>query len=458
MNSFYSAPHLLIGVVAFLMVAFLDWKYALVTVLLGSVLSALCVATAHPVSDNATWIAVSSLVIGCLLYVKGLEMPIQGILALLGGFGIYQTFQSPVYSKTRNPFQVSSQRPTRSNAPSIDVEADAERIKQHFRNAFQPNQSHLGGSHRSVNPHSGQTETVQMIPEVDFRRSKIEHEGKQFDGVVARYSYTTQELAQTPANRSATLQETFIDYPPGGYLLEQSRTAKAFVGVVKASIDQYLSPYLQQAGAGVNVHLTGWADSLTIGDHLIYKGEYGDLNRIWYYAPNETTPNSLSLPAQSNIRQNDILAVIRSVGVRDFLETQTNLRHPMTKKYLHHAVAHRTAAGGAYRKVEIQLEIFNGTPSANPQNPTVSNQNPASNPAPVQTPSASVCYWCKWVDVLNGFGVLGLSGLIGLVIWHHEQAFSKPNQKESHQNWRNVGFAAFLVLTLLMAYCEIYAS
>jgi hypothetical protein len=117
--------------------------------------------------------------------------------------------------------------------------------------------------------------------------------------VVARYRYTTQELAQTDQTRNITpLQTAFIDYPPGGYLLEQSRTAKAFVGVVKASIDQYLTPYLKD-GAGVNVDLTGWADSLPIGDHLVYKGEYGDLNRIWYYEPNATTPNTLTLPAQS---------------------------------------------------------------------------------------------------------------------------------------------------------------
>jgi hypothetical protein len=450
MDSFYSAPHLLIGVVAFLMVAFLDWKYALVTVLLGSVLSALCVATAHPVSDNATWIAVSSLVISCLGYVKGLERPIQGLLVLLGGFGIYQTFQSPVYSKTRNPLLVQPQPSNRSASPS--VEADAERIKQHFLNAFHQNKSGLGGAHRSVNPHSGQTETVQMIPEVDFRRSKIEHEGKQFDGVVARYSYTTQELAQTPANRSATLQETFTDYPPGGYLLEQSRTAKAFVGVVKASIDQYLTPYLKD-GAGVNVDLTGWADSLPIGDHLVYKGEYGDLNRIWYYEPNATTPNTLTLPAQSNIRQNEILAIVRSVGVRDYLNSETNLHHITTKKYLHHAVAHRADAGGAYRKVEIQIEIFNPTPSSNP----VPSSNPAPDPNPPASNSKGGCWWCQWVDVLNGFGVLGLSGLIGLVIWHHKQAFRKPKQKKEHDFWRNVGFAAFLVLTILMAYCKIYA-
>lgn len=360
---------------------------------------------------------------------------------LWSGYGAYRT-------ATIQPSKAMIRPKSSSQSPSNPV-SDAAKLQQielQLKKAFQQTQNtgelFSAGSKGIHNTKTNQY--YRVLPEISVRREPIQlQHGGNAEGVTATFSYTVEQFQNTKALGSSTPQvweQEFMDYPSGSYLLHESSLSLELVGGVRYAIDHALKPYLDSSNA-VTIRLTGWADSVTISKPIIYKGDYGKFSD-YYFLDQQLKPNHLLLDAGAPIATNEILAVTRSLGARDFLETQTDLIHFRgSKSYQHYAVAHKQQQGGAFRKVQVRLELEHKAAQPN-----------VSNPNPNLPDNNTKCWYCWACDVIQlwkteNLGILGI--LLGLAVWHYKESFKDDKYKFGSYLFTIV----FLVLTALSTFC-----
>jgi hypothetical protein len=379
---------------------------------------------------------------------------------LLGGFGLIAAFA--LHSEASDPFgkflrlscvvlglgcgytafqtrnqhpskALERQRKTPATAEDAQLQSIEERLQQKFKSGSVTGQLFGSGS-KGI--HVQKTnQYYQVLPEIRIERTTS-------DSITATFSYEIRQYANAKALSGGTPQiweKEFIDYPTGSYLLAESSLTLELMGGVRYAINQELRPYLE-ASNEIRIRLTGWADAQPISaqNPLVYKGEYPNPVQ-YYYLGEQLAPIPFQLSAGNPIPTNEILAVTRTLGARDFLEKETELIHfKGTKSYQNCAIADKNKEGGAYRKVQVRLELQHPFPS----NPTTPNP-----PTPTEKPSD--CWACKPLAVWQAENLGILTILLGLLVWHHKKSF----KDDKYRTGRNVCGVLFLILTALTAYC-----
>ena len=324
---------------------------------------------------------------------------------------------------------------TRSEATKLeDIE---KRLKQKFKTGEVTGEL-FGAGTKGI--HVQKTnQYYQVLPEIQVRRSSEKTIEATFSYEVRQHGNNAKALS---GGTPQVWSKEFIDYPTGSYLLHESSLTMELMGGVRYAINQELRPFLDASGA-IRIRLTGWADAQPISTSkpIVFKGEYAPFNGN-YYLGEQLTPIPLQLSSGGTIPTNEILAVTRTLGARHFLENETDLIHLRgTKSYEHCAVADPNNAGGAYRKVQIRLELEN---KANP------TDNPSMPQPPVDPPATQEnCWACKIVAVWRTENVGILSILLGLTVFCYKKAFKDAK----YANHRNALGALFLLLSALTAYC-----
>ena len=186
---------------------------------------------------------------------------------------------------------------------------------------------------------------------------------------------------------------------------------------------------------GVDVYLTGWADSTHIGENLKYKGEYGGLNETYF---SKTSSATIRLEAQKQIADNYVLAFLRTMGAKQYLDKWTKLVHfKGTRRTIHQTEVNTETAGGKYRKVRIELRI---------QDPQLS---PKENPKiPIET---GQCFFCRFITW--SMGVLPILAWI----WkrHHKEMDKNLPRRQYHINWQIAATITALLLGILFVWCNL---
>lgn len=141
------------------------------------------------------------------------------------------------------------------------------------------------------------------------------------------------------------------DFGPGKYKVEQSGAAMSMLTIMKEALEGEFSKYIQE-GKKLIIHITGMADSMPIHGKIAYDGCYGELDKEPVYKGNELS--NISLSKRSGITQNEQLAMLRALGVSDYISKNINGVSSMDLDYQYHIELSKDK-GGEYRRISVEM-------------------------------------------------------------------------------------------------------
>lgn len=120
------------------------------------------------------------------------------------------------------------------------------------------------------------------------------------------------------------------DFKPGKYHVEESGAASAMLDIVKQAFEGDMAQYLKE-GKKLKINLVGTADATPIVNGIVYDGAYGEIEDEPVYLNDQLT--ALTVTKKSGIKENPQLALVRALGVQDFLEKNIEGFNKMNKDY-----------------------------------------------------------------------------------------------------------------------------
>lgn len=141
------------------------------------------------------------------------------------------------------------------------------------------------------------------------------------------------------------------DFAPGRFKCEESNAAKAMLSVVKQALENDLSKYIV-AGKQVKVMITGMADATPFSRTIAYDGCYGDYEREPVYKENALT--NITVSKATGISDNDQLAFLRAMGVKDYIVKNIPSLSTMKTSY-NTSIEVSKKAGSQYRRIGVKF-------------------------------------------------------------------------------------------------------
>lgn len=144
------------------------------------------------------------------------------------------------------------------------------------------------------------------------------------------------------------------DFAPGKYHAEQSGAASSMLSIVKQAFEGDFAQYIQP-GKKLNIKISGTADSSPIIHGIPYDGAYGDFENEPIYQDNQL--KGISVSTKSGIKENEQLAFLRAVGVKNFLQDNvSNLENMNTDYQFHISVAE--GKGSEFRRITTEFTFI----------------------------------------------------------------------------------------------------
>lgn len=141
------------------------------------------------------------------------------------------------------------------------------------------------------------------------------------------------------------------DFAPGRFKCQESNAAKAMLSVVKQALENDLSKYVV-AGKQVKVMITGMADATPFSRTVAYDGCYGDYEREPVYKNNVLT--NITVTKATGISDNDQLAFLRAMGVKDYIVKNIPALSSMSTSY-DTSIEVSKKAGSQYRRIGVKF-------------------------------------------------------------------------------------------------------
>ncbi|MCH5224501.1 MAG: WD40 repeat domain-containing protein [Muribaculaceae bacterium] len=120
------------------------------------------------------------------------------------------------------------------------------------------------------------------------------------------------------------------DFKPGKYHVDESGAASAMLKIVKQAFEGDMNQYLKE-GKKLKINLVGTADATPIVNGIAYDGAYGEIEDEPVYLNDQLT--TLTVTKKGGIKENPQLALVRALGVQDFLEKNVEGLDKMNKDY-----------------------------------------------------------------------------------------------------------------------------
>lgn len=150
------------------------------------------------------------------------------------------------------------------------------------------------------------------------------------------------------------VEESFIardDFGSGKYKTEESNAALSMLKIVKQAFETDFAPYIK-AGKQIRIKVTGSADAAPIHGRIRYDGSYGDYEREIIFKNGKM--DKVSVTSSSGITENDQLAFVRALGVREYIEQNVSALNQMERDYQFYIeVSDKT--GGEYRRIGVEF-------------------------------------------------------------------------------------------------------
>jgi hypothetical protein len=152
-----------------------------------------------------------------------------------------------------------------------------------------------------------------------------------------------------------TLKYQTDDFGLGKYRVDASNAMQVTLQVMKRNVEGQLAKYISPERE-ISIIINGSADATPIRGIIPYNGEYG--NSISENCTIEGKVEKTVVSATTGISSNSVLAFIRSVAVKDYIENNI-LKPPFTKVSYGHSATVSSERGGQYRRVSIEMTVYN---------------------------------------------------------------------------------------------------
>lgn len=142
------------------------------------------------------------------------------------------------------------------------------------------------------------------------------------------------------------------DFPSGKYIITESNAAMSMLAIIKkafASEDfaQYIKP-----GKKVRIKINGSADASPILNRIHYNGCYGDFSNELVYKNGQLS--NISVSKASGIKENDQLAFLRAMGVKDYIVNNITELDKMSCDYQYN-IELANKKGGQFRRISVEF-------------------------------------------------------------------------------------------------------
>ena len=170
--------------------------------------------------------------------------------------------------------------------------------------------------------------------------SSTNADGKRIMNYVTNFSYTVE--------KEFSAQE---DFAPGKYKTEGSGAAKSMMQIIKQALEGEFAQYVKE-GKKLLVKITGMADAMPINGTIAYDGCYGEYVGEPVYKNNVL--GNITLTKANGIKENEQLAFVRALGVKDYLTKNIVGISTMDTNY-NYNIEVTAGKGGEFRRITVQL-------------------------------------------------------------------------------------------------------
>ena len=168
--------------------------------------------------------------------------------------------------------------------------------------------------------------------------SEVDASGKKIMNYNNNFSYEVEQ--------GYSAQE---DFGPGKYLTDQSGAAISMLAIMKTAFEKDFAQYVQ-AGKKLRVKITGMADASPINGKIAYNGVYGEFTDEPVYKDNDLS--NITVTKESGVTQNDQLAFLRAVGVKEYLLQNIPAFSKMDSDYNYYIEVTKEK-GSEYRRIGV---------------------------------------------------------------------------------------------------------
>lgn len=186
-----------------------------------------------------------------------------------------------------------------------------------------------------ISDHTNITVDSKVVPDVDADGNKILNYNISF-------TYTVEP------GFSAT-----EDFGPGKYHVAESGAASSMLRIVKEAFEGDLKQYVKP-GKKLLVSLKGTADASPILRGIPYDGSYGEIENEPVTCDGQLT--ALTVTTKDGIKENPQLALVRAMGVQDFLEKNVEGLGEMKKDY-RYSVDVSKDKGSEFRRITAEFTL-----------------------------------------------------------------------------------------------------
>ena len=141
------------------------------------------------------------------------------------------------------------------------------------------------------------------------------------------------------------------DFAPGRFKCDESNAAQAMLAIVKKAMEEDFAKYTVE-GKQVKIEVTGMADALPFSRTVAYDGCYGDYEEEPVYKNGELS--NITVTRKTGINQNEQLAYLRAMGVKDYMEKNISSLQKMKTSYDTHIEVSENK-GGEYRRIGVKF-------------------------------------------------------------------------------------------------------
>lgn len=141
------------------------------------------------------------------------------------------------------------------------------------------------------------------------------------------------------------------DFGPGKYMVEESGAATSMLNIVKEAFEGDFAQHLQP-GKKVKVTLTGTADATPVIRTIPYSGVFGEYEDEPVRVNGDLS--TLTVTSAGGVKSNEQLALLRALGVRDYLEKNVKGFGDMKRDY-EYRIDVSEDKGSAFRRINAQF-------------------------------------------------------------------------------------------------------
>ena len=144
------------------------------------------------------------------------------------------------------------------------------------------------------------------------------------------------------------------DFGPGKYTVSESNAALTMLEALRTALAGDMKKYIDEARS-IDIVITGTADAIPVG-RIPYDGASGEFNETPYYAGDGLS--SMTVTAETDIRNNEQLAFIRAASVKVWLENEVpELQACKDKCTYTFRTEVSDVRGGEFRRIIVQFKF-----------------------------------------------------------------------------------------------------